>query len=509
LLITFNEITYYRSIIINQETKQNNEKILATVSHELKTPLHLILTSLRMALQISNNTKAIELISLCIKNSRLLSYTISSIIDYQLAQENKLQPKIGKIELKILIQEMEFLFQSQCSEKGINFSVKVANQVPQFIYTDKEILYQVLINLIGNAVKFTFSGGITMQIRPDASLEGHLIFEIEDTGVGIKSQDQSKLFRMSDVSTAESVNTHGAGLGLTISNSLVKALNAKSNENSITVKSEPGKGSIFSFSVFNNSDPKNGDHSIEEDLMDFLEEIGSPEIESKIHAYSYKAIEPSKIFDGTKSHVSSPIHSLFDQEDFSLIQTKQASYNLNSSSIKRRRFASDNLTVTGTFRHMNKERSISIVITPPDSGTLKARISAQLGTLSGWVLIVDDNAFNLMVAKKIVKETGCQVKTAMHGQDAIEKVKKHFEEEEEFFKLIIMDCQMPIMDGYQATSILKEMMTKNEIPTCAIVALTANDTEKDKLKCRECGMDDFLSKPLKEEDMYKVFDYLK
>jgi len=506
ILITFSDITYYRSIIVSQEAKQSNDKLLATVSHELKTPLHSMLTSLRFALQASSNPKATELINLCIKNSRLLFYTITSIINYQLAQENKLKAKTSRVELKTLIQEMEFLFGTQCNEKGILFNVKVANQVPQFIHTDKEILHQVLINLIANAVKFTFSGSITFSIKPDPSFEGNLIFQIEDTGVGIKLQDQSKLFKMSDVSTTESVNTHGAGLGLTISNSLVKLLNSKSHDSSINVQSEHGKGSIFSFSVCNNNEMKN-EHSIEEDLIDFLEEIESPEI--KINAYSYKAIEPSKVFDGTKSHVSSPINSLFDQEDFSLIQTKHVSPNVSGSSINRRRFASDNLTVTSSLRYKNKERSISIVITPPDSGTLKASIGAQLGTLTGWVLIVDDNAFNLMVAKKIVRETGCKVKTAMHGEDAIDKVKRHFQEENEFFKLIIMDCQMPVMDGYQATRILKEMMANNEIPSCSIVALTANDTEKDKQKCKECGMDDVLSKPLKEEDMYKVFDYLK
>ena len=123
---------------------------------------------------------------------------------------------------------------------------------------------------------------------------------------------------------------------------------------------------------------------------------------------------------------------------------------------------------------------------------------------SPWCLIVDDNPFNLMVANNIVQERGYQVKTGLNGKEAIAKVKEHHESGETF-KMILMDCQMPIMDGYEATRRLKELMKQGQIPECPIVALTANiqDEEHDKI-CADVGMSGCLAKPLKIKELELV-----
>ena len=109
----------------------------------------------------------------------------------------------------------------------------------------------------------------------------------------------------------------------------------------------------------------------------------------------------------------------------------------------------------------------------------------------------------------MLQDLDFQVKTAIHGEDAIQKAKEQAESEKEFFKLILMDCQMPIMDGYDATLALKEMMKKKEIPSCLIIALTANDGAGDIKKCKDSGMDDVLSKPLKDQGLERLKNYLK
>lgn len=120
------------------------------------------------------------------------------------------------------------------------------------------------------------------------------------------------------------------------------------------------------------------------------------------------------------------------------------------------------------------------------------------------VLVVDDNSFNILVAKSLLVKNGFIVTSAFNGEDAIKKARN--QDQTEFFKIILMDCQMPIMDGFQATKILVEMMDNGEIPRTPIVALTANDSKKDQEKCTKSGMSGFLSKPLKEEDLHKLLD---
>ena len=122
------------------------------------------------------------------------------------------------------------------------------------------------------------------------------------------------------------------------------------------------------------------------------------------------------------------------------------------------------------------------------------------------ILLVDDNSFNLMVAKHIIEERGFSVVTAMNGEEAIKKVKEHYTNGKTPFKLIFMDLQMPVMDGFESTSILIGMMERNEIPQMPIIALTANNSEEDIVKCLKYGMIDHIAKPLKPERLQSVLD---
>jgi len=476
IAMVMDDITQQKIIMELKVADKNKDLVLATVSHELRTPLNGILGLIDMARKGVQDVSALAYLDAC-KNSGLMLNLINSILDLQQVKDNKLKLIYTKFSVRELLNEIYTFFDHFRQVKRLYFDLEISPSVPETLVTDRNRLSQIIVNLLGNAFKFTFSGGVTVKIDTCRSNPSKIKFSVCDTGIGIKKEDQERLFKMYGKLEQKDakVNTQGVGLRLTISNTLVNLLNPSSpGNNSITFKSEVDKGTCFSFTV-----ESQGEHETENltgaDISSLLlNENRNSSIHEKINVYSLTKTE--------KYPKTLVCNSLKDE-----IKPTETNNKITLKNIE-----------------LAEEETIKIrMILKGDSENNPKNKTKKEGQ---WCLVVDDNPFNLMAASHIMQERGYLVKNALNGQEAIEKAKEHYCQNNLEFNLILMDCQMPVMDGYEATKILKDMMKSGEISDCPIIALTANNRNEDHENlCKQVGMDGHVARPLQISELEAVF----
>jgi len=483
--IILNEITYQEKLIALKAANLNKDKILATVSHELRTPLHAIIGILKMNEHQIKDPEVLENLSLCKDNAYLLLSLVNSILDLHQIRSGKLKLNLDKFEIRKFFADVLRLFSFQCGQNGIYLEINIDQSVPKCIVTDGNRLRQILINLVGNAIKFTSKGGIKVEVIQDLQDEERLQISVTDTGAGIKEQDIPKLFKMEGkLEDTQSVNKHGVGLGLTISNALAVLLNGNDAKDGtgIVVKSQHHAGSTFSFHILKklselsssmtnkgrNASTTLGDNRyLLENNDDSLPNVSSEEIVTPMNLELKLASYTSSFKRDSNSKNSKP-----PLEKSLSIQIHQ-----NYPS-----------------KFYGGQVSQPIASTNPDQENVFSKF---------WILVVDDNPFNLLVASNLVKDVGYSVKLAKGGKEAIE-LAKAMKEQNENLKVIFMDCQMPIMDGYETTIVLLELMQKNQVQNTPVFGWTAHNSKEDVQRCFDCGMKGHVAKPTSQEELIKV-----
>jgi CheY-like chemotaxis protein len=363
------------------------------------------------------------------------------------------------------------------------------------------------LNLLGNAIKFTESGKVTIRVKeeievtlmPEAlclknketplkenSLGESLLkplndsepesirriyFEIEDTGIGISKDNLQNLFKLFGKleQSNSKINQHGVGLGLAISQNLVERLNDHIPGENIRVESQPGRGSKFYFCLLATLSS-----NAEEDVL--FEDL--------------KKIKPQEfVFHNNSKSVS--------KCDLSETKLMINHYNNNNIDITPKSLSQRNIdNVLKSDQH-------------PNTTSLRAHFSHQ-ERIPLNVLAVDDDQVNLIVIKNYLSKPTAKydfnLETANNGCQAIELIKKNSNLEGRAFDVVLMDCNMPVMDGYQASKLLSELMKAGEIAVVPIIAITANAATLDRDLCLASGMDSFLSKPLKRVELVTEMD---
>ena len=499
--IVLDDVTHERTIMELKIADKNKDLVIAMVSHELRTPLNGMLGILDIIKKMLKQNNVFPYLNACRNSSLMLLNLVNSILDMSQIKNNKLRLIYTKVCLLDLLNGVKSLFDHFCMVKNLYLNIEVNPDVPDDILTDETRLRQVLINLVGNAFKFTFKGGVTIKVDLENNDPHKLRFRVEDTGIGIKKEDQAKLFKLFGrlEQQNQKINTNGVGLGLTISNTIVTLLNP-SEKKGIQVSSELDQGTTFYFTI-ECSEQTNKEINLEkneDESDDIFEEEGqdSLTIVEKMNLYYYeKDGEPGSGQNLARVKSKCLITCIDSKGTINAIPETYAKIQQSDSAN-----SILDLRLAKTSSHYSLFSPTRIASDTPSKQQVNLEQDKPL------CLIVDDNPFNLMVTSNIMHEKGYQVHTALNGQEAVEKVKTQ-ENQSPKFSLILMDCQMPIMDGYKATKILKKMMRDREIKETPIIALTANNRDEAHNKlCKSVGMDGVAGKPLNPEEIKKFLE---
>ena len=422
-LILMADISAVKLVKKLKELDGYKDKLLATVSHDLRTPLNGLVGILELLSTKIVEKEAKKYLRIATRCSNLLLFMINDILDFSQISNGKLRLIFSRYHVMDLTKEVINLIKFQCQRKNIPFILDVPKDLMnQMLICDYRRVQQVLLNLLSNSLKFTSHGFIKLKIRKIIENGNRFIhFSVEDTGIGIKKEDLAKLFQLFGKLETENLvlNPSGVGLGLVISQHMVGLLSGDPNAK-IEVTSEYENGATFSFKL-----PLNIPE--EEEVSDEILE------------------KDQRICDSLKSYSSSMIPPNLKGLEFS--------------------------PVTSTNSYSSSRRN-------------------------NLILLVDDDQINLFVIGKYLESFGINYKTACDGKQALDMVLK-----EKNFTFIMLDCYMPIMNGFEAAAKIKELAKRRIIANIPILALTASTSNKDIDQCKQSGMDEYLPKPVSRKQM--------
>lgn len=491
--------------LTNQELEQARRRaldmaharaaFLANMSHEIRTPLNGMLGMIALALDNPLPGEQRQQLTIAHDSGKVLVELLNDILDLSKFDAGQLELERIPFDMATLIEDTASLL-SQNVAQGVELTCLIAHDFPASVLGDPTRVRQIVGNLLSNALKFTRFGRVDVRLEP---MIGGVRLEVRDTGIGIPEEAQARIFQPFTQAGAGITRQYGGtGLGLALTRNLSKAMHGH-----LHIRSQPGFGSRFTAELPLNACAKadtpeplhasvaaltaagSGLHEL---MLGLLPALGlayarHDGIDTVAGATDLLILDDVQALPEVRRVSQVPILLVTAYGNFLPSEQALAMAPLHQLARPLTRGA-----LYQTLHRVLQGHDAEHPLATPPPATAKGRAR---------ILLVEDNPVNQLVAKGMLAKLGCQVELATQGVEALARL------EEEAFDLVLMDCNMPVMDGYEATRRIRE---RGHWPGLPIVALTANAMPEERDRCRAAGMDDYLAKPFRREDLLAVVD---
>nr|WP_136251398.1 ATP-binding protein [Ningiella ruwaisensis] len=505
-----------------QSSERTKSRFLAQMSHEIRTPMNGLFGLLQLTYGERDQRKINENLKNAIKSFETLRRVIDDILDFSKIEAGKLKLVEQPFALDLSLREVSQTMSRAAYGKNIDMWIDIDTNCPRECVGDIIRLNQILFNLSNNAIKFTNRGEIRLNVKllAQSDTRYHLGFVLRDTGIGMSPAELEQVF---SAFTQASDKTHikfgGTGLGLTIVKQLIELM-----DGSITVSSEPGKGSTFVFDIWlgkAESELKfeQSDMRIDTYLLEILlishSEVAKTIIQKQCatlgwisrstHEVSSLAAFKFASNDNKKAVlIEDSIHlTKSDFDDITQFKARypQVLFVLISKTTKPRLTLSEqklfDVIISKPLTPSALYDEIAPFVSNAPANHIEESTSKSNGLANAHILVVEDNEINQMVAASMLENAGAKVSLASHGEECLNMLS----DQPAQFDLILMDMQMPVMDGISATKAIRKNETYDSIP---IVALTANAMEEEREACIEAGMQAHVAKPIDKAELIQT-----